>query len=91
MANNPGAVKRIRQTETRRTRNRVHMGRCRTAIKRLRAAIDNNDFETAQKLLPETLSIIDGAVSKNVLHRNTAARTKSRLTRGVAKLQETAS
>jgi small subunit ribosomal protein S20 len=58
----------------------------RTAIKRLRAAVASEDAKAAQELLPATLSLIDATAQKNVIHRNTASRYKSRLTRAVTGL-----
>ena len=84
MANSRQAVKRIRQNEKRRMRNRAHRSRMRTAIKSLRNAVEQNDGETARTLLPQTLKVIDFTAQKNVIHRNTAARYKSRLSKAVA-------
>lgn len=70
----------MRQNEKRRLINRSNRGRLRTGIKKLRAAIEGGDQSALQTLLPETVSLIDKAVQKGVLHRNAAARYKSRLT-----------
>ncbi len=70
----------MRQNEKRRRINRSNRSRLRTAIKKLRAAIAAGDQKAAQQLLPQTISIIDKSVQKGVLHRNAAARYKSRLT-----------
>ncbi|MCA1816934.1 MAG: 30S ribosomal protein S20 [Acidobacteria bacterium] len=79
MPNHKSAEKRMRQNEKRREINRGNRSRLRTEIKRLRAAL-----EEGGKNLPETyaqtVSTIDKAVNKGVLHRNAAARYKSRLT-----------
>ena len=83
MANSPSAIKRVRQNETRRARNTAGRSRVRTAVKKVRAAVDAGDLQTAEQLLPDTLSLIDSTAGKSLLHRNTAARTKSRLTRAV--------
>ena len=72
----------MRQNEKRRLANRSNRGRLRTGIKQLRAALDAAGTE-AQTLLPETISLIDKAVQKGVIHRNAASRHKSRLTRRV--------
>lgn len=80
MPNHKSAEKRMRQTEKRRIVNRNNRGRLRTGVKRLRAALEGGDAEQVQTLLPETISLIDRAVQKGVLHRNAAARYKSRLT-----------
>lgn len=86
MANNPSADKRNRQNLDRRARNRSDRSRMRSAIRRLRSAVDAADAKTAQELLPATLSLIDVTARKKVIHANTAARYKSRLTRAVAGL-----
>ena len=80
MPNHKSAEKRVRQNEKRRIVNRSNRGRLRTGIKKLRAALEGGDAGAAQQLLPETVSLIDKAVQKGVLHRNAAARYKSRLT-----------
>lgn len=80
MPNHKSAEKRARQNEKRREINRGNRGRLRTGVKRLRAALEGGDAGSAQALLPETVSLIDKAVQKGVLHRNAAARYKSRLT-----------
>ena len=80
MPNHKSAEKRQRQNEKRRIVNRNNRGRVRTGIKKLRAALDGGDAGQVQGLLPATISLIDKAVQKGVLHRNAAARHKSRLT-----------
>ena len=57
--------------------------RMRTAVKRLRGAVAAGDEKQASELLAETLSIVDATAQKTVIHRNAAARSKSRLTRAV--------
>ena len=81
MPNHKSAEKRMRQNEKRRETNRGNRSRLRTEIKKLRAALAGGD--DAQSLLPQTVSTIDKAVQKGVLHRNAAARYKSRLTNRV--------
>ncbi len=83
MANIKSAEKRIRQTAKRRTRNRYHRSRMRTAIKQLRSMIDEGRGDEARNALAGTLALIDSTAQKGVIHRNAAARTKSRLTRAV--------
>lgn len=80
MPNHKSAEKRVRQNEKRREINRTNRGRLRTSIKKLRAALSTSDVNTVQEMLPATISTIDKAVQKGVLHRNAAARYKSRLT-----------
>jgi small subunit ribosomal protein S20 len=80
MPNHKSAEKRARQNEKRRVINRTNRGRLRTGVKKLRAAIESGDAGSVQTILPQTISLIDKAVQKGVLHRNAAARYKSRLT-----------
>ena len=79
MPNHKSAEKRMRQNEKRRQINRSNRTRVRNSIKKLREAF-SSDAKTLGTLLPETVSTIDKAVQKGVLHKNTAARYKSRLT-----------
>jgi len=81
MPNHKSAEKRMRQNETRRKINRGNRTRLRNSIKKLREAFDG-DAKELTTLLPATISTIDKAVQKGVLHKNTAARYKSRLTIG---------
>jgi small subunit ribosomal protein S20 len=80
MANHKSAEKRIRQNEKRRLVNRQNRSAMRTEIKKLRSALALGDIATAQQVLPAIVSVIDRSVQKGVLHRNAAARYKSRLT-----------
>ena len=80
MANHKSAEKRIRQTERRNEVNSRNRSRLRTQVKVLRAAIAAGDQQQAQAALNETVSLIDKSIQKGVLHRNAAARYKSRLT-----------
>ncbi len=86
MANIKSAEKRIRKTATQQARNRTRRSARRTAGKNLREAAEAGEANTARELLPQTLSIVDTTASKGVIHANTAARTKSRLTKAVASL-----
>ena len=73
-------LKRIRQTARRTAINRANRTRVRSLMKRMRAALGAGDTAAAERLLQPTLSAIDRAVQKGVLHENTASRYKSRLT-----------
>lgn len=79
MPNHKSAEKRMRQNEKRKQINRSNRTRVRGSIKKLRSALDGEGGEI-KSLLPQTVSTIDKAVQKGVLHKNTAARYKSRLT-----------
>jgi len=73
-------LKRIRQTQRRTAINRRNKLRLRLQIKKFRRALAARDLGAAQKLLQPTLSLIDKAIQKAVIHQNTADRYKSRLT-----------
>jgi len=80
MANTKSAEKRIRQSERRRLMNRQVRSRMRTEIKRFKSLVEDKKVEEARTLLPRVYGIIDKTAQKGVIHRNTAARYKSRLT-----------
>ena len=80
MANTRSAIKRIRQSEKRRVRNRTIRSQVRTAVKTARAA-GGDALRTA---VAEAIRALDKAVTKGVVHRNTAARKKSALARRLA-------
>jgi small subunit ribosomal protein S20 len=80
MPNHKSAEKRMRQNEKRKQINRGHRTRVRGSIKKLRVALESGDAQELKALLPATVSMIDKSVQKGVLHKNTAARYKSRLT-----------
>jgi small subunit ribosomal protein S20 len=86
MANTKSAEKRARQSVKRRDRNRAAVSRLRTAVKKVRTAVDQKDTAAARQALPAALATVDATAHKGVIHKNAAARTKSRLTRAVAKL-----
>ena len=79
MANHFSALKRARQTEKRTARNRANRSRLRSALRAMRQALAAGNQETAQQAFRQTASLIDKAIQKGVLHENTAARYKSRL------------
>jgi small subunit ribosomal protein S20 len=81
MANIKSAMKRIRQGEKRRVRNAAVRSTVRTAVKGARAAIQGGRADQAREALHHTIQLLDKAVTKGVIHRNAAARKKSRLTR----------
>ena len=80
MANTKSAVKRIRTNENRRVRNRAVRSQVRSAVKEARAA-QGAEQKTS---IAEAIRALDKAVSKGVIHRNTAARKKSALARRLA-------
>lgn len=85
MPNHKSAMKRVRQNENRRARNRHVISTLRTELKTVRSAVEQGDTETAQKALPSAVRTLSRAADKGVIHRNTANRKISRLTRAVNK------
>jgi small subunit ribosomal protein S20 len=79
MANHFSALKRARQTEKRTVRNRANTSRLRTALRDLREALTKGDKKAAELVFRQTVSALDKAIQKGVLHENTAGRYKSRL------------
>ena len=88
MPNHKSAEKRVRQNIKRNAINRNNKSALRTQIKKLRSALASGDKNQSQELLTPTISVIDKAVNKGVLHKNTAARYKSRLTSHVNNLAQ---
>ena len=86
MANHKSAEKRVRQNAKRNEINRSNRSKLRTQIKKLRAAVASSDKSLSGELLNPTVSVIDKAVNKGLIHKNTAARYKSRLTKHVAEV-----
>ena len=80
MASHKSALKRIKQTHKREALNRMHGTGLRHQMRKLRAALDKKDKAAAAGLLKPTFALIDHSIHKGILHRNTAARYKSRLT-----------
>jgi len=83
MANNKSAEKRMHQALKRRERNRAQRSTMKTAVKKLRTAVESGDAAAARQLLPVTLGVVDATAQKGVIHTNAASRTKSRLQRAV--------
>ncbi len=86
MANSPQARKRARQAIKRRTRNASHRSQVRTYIKKVVSAVDAGDADAASTALADAIPIIDRMADKGIMHRNKAARHKSRLTSKVNSL-----
>ena len=86
MANHFSALKRARQTEKRSARNRANTSTLRTEIRGLRELLAGKDKPVAETKFRETSAIIDKAVQKGVIHKNTAARYKSRLSARLHKM-----
>lgn len=87
MANIQSAIKRIRQNEKRRQRNRVFRGRARTFVKKARNAMEEGNLEEARARTLDAVSALDKAAGKKIIHKNNAARRKSRLMKHLAALE----
>jgi len=79
LANTKSAKKRARQNERRRMRNRYYKTTARTYIKRARKLIESGEFENAEVVVRQAVKALDKAAQKGIIHKNNAARRKSRL------------
>jgi small subunit ribosomal protein S20 len=86
LANTPSAAKRARQAEQRRARNASRRSILRTYIKKVVRAIEVKDKDAAQAAYSQAVPIIDRMVTQGIIHKNKAARHKSRLNAGVRAL-----
>ena len=84
MANHKSSIKRIRQTETRRLRNRYYAKTARNAVRRLRALNDKAEVVEAYN---KVSSMLDRLARKSIISKNKAANLKSKLAKHVAKVQ----
>jgi len=83
MANHKSAIKRIRQTLTRRLRNRYYAKTARNAVRKLRASTDKSQ---ASELFKKVSSMLDRLAKNNVIHKNKAGNLKSKLALHVNRL-----
>ena len=88
MANTQSAIKRIRRSERRRIINQVHRSRARTYVKRTRMLIAAGQIEEAEAAAREAVSSLDKAAQKGIIHKNKAARSKSRLLKRLSQAKE---
>ncbi len=79
MANSKSALKRVRVSERRRIRNRTYRSAARTMVRRAESVIATGDAEAAALAVGSAISMLDRTAGKGVIHRNNAARRKSRL------------
>lgn len=86
MPNIKSAKKRVLIIEKKTMQNKAVKSALKTQVKKFLAAIEANDKETATKLYPETVSVIDSAVTKGVLHKNNANNRKAKLAKKLASL-----
>jgi small subunit ribosomal protein S20 len=85
VASHDSALKAYRQNVQRREHNRQLRTRLRRALRDIRAAIDEGDVTQVKDAVRNTISLVDKMAGKGLIHRNTAARYKSRLSNRVAK------
>ena len=83
MANSKQARKRARQSTEQNAHNTAQRSRLRTAIKSVRKAIEAGDKAAAAETLKKATSVIDAIADKKIVHKNTAARNKSRLSAAI--------
>ena len=87
MANHKSAIKRIRSSERKHTRNQNYRSQTRTQIKKARVAMENSDIEDAITQTREAARLLDKSANKGIIHKRNAARRKSRLMRRLNDLQ----
>ena len=87
MAGQGSAAKRHRQGERRRIRNRAVRSQVRSSIRKFLAAVEAKNQDVASDQLMHVTKLLDSAAGKGVYHKNTAARTKSRLTHKLNAMQ----
>ncbi|MGA3106832.1 MAG: 30S ribosomal protein S20 [Terriglobales bacterium] len=87
MANHFSALKRARQTTKRTARNRANASQLRTALRSLRESLDKGDKAVAGETYRATVSALDKAIQKGILHENTASRYKSRLAKRLSAIK----
>ncbi len=90
MANIKSQIKRNRQNEKRRLRNRVYRGSARVAIKNARTALGSENVEEARAVTMLAVSRLDKAAQKGVIHKKNAARRKGRLMKHLAQIEKEA-
>ena len=86
MANIKSQIKRNKQNEKRRLRNRVYRGTARIAVRNARSAMGTGNVEETQAAMLQAISALDKAAEKGVIHKNNAARRKGRLMKKMAAL-----
>ena len=87
MANHKSAIKKTKQDIVRQARNKAYKTRYKTIVKDIEATIASASKDVAEKALQEAVSGIDKLVSKGIIHKNKAARKKSRLFKRLHKVE----
>ena len=88
LANIKSQIKRNKQNEKRRLRNRVYRGSARIAVREARTALETDNVEETRAAVLQAVSALDKAAEKGVIHKNNAARRKGRLMKHLAALEE---
>jgi len=84
LANIKSAIKRNKQNEKKRIRNRVYRGAARTLVVKAKTAIEKQTPEEARDATLKAIRMLDKAAQKGIIHKNNAARRKSRLMKSLA-------
>ena len=87
MPNIKSAKKRVLVNEKKNERNRMLTSELRTAIKKFNTAIETNNLEVAEQLLPETISVIDKAATKGIITKSSADNRKARLSKKLSDIK----
>ena len=87
MPNIKSAIKRVNTNAKKNEQNKMQMSAVKTAIKKINLAIDTNNIDEAEKMLPELMSVLDKAVVKGLMHKNTAANKKSGIAKRIADIK----
>ena len=87
MANTASAIKRVRSNERKRDRNRIARTTTRTTVRSARESLGAGKAEDARKATLAAISALDKAAEKGIIHKNNAARRKSRLMKQLAALE----
>jgi small subunit ribosomal protein S20 len=90
LANKKSAIKRLRSADRRRLRNRVYRGGARTIVRNARQLIEAGREEEAREAVRRAASALDKAAEKGIIHKNNAARRKSRLMRQLNQIERKA-
>jgi len=88
LANIKSAIKRNKQNEKRRVANRIYRGSARTFVTTARKVVEAGSVKEAKEATDTAISALDKAVAKGVIHKNNAARRKSRLMKHLAALSK---
>ena len=88
MPNTKSASKRLRQTKVRTAHNRSIKSAVKTTVKKVTTALESGDVEAAEAAYPVAAQSLDKAGAKNIIHKNAAARKKSRLQKAILKAKQ---